>query len=265
MAQCTQLHTNLWKRIKKLIGIFTESLKCIISIFQNPIISSCHVHKCPNKCTRYLGTAQANLKDFQRLADLQQVLDDVKVMRSCEWMAKKKTQVYKTRFPAKLSVFLGETKITQAQILQAVKDNNFFGILKVDIKSPPEVVEKYKRLNFPFIFRNLEISESMLSETILKLAKENNRKFPQTCITLTYNANDFIVTTPLLQFYLQLGMVVTNVYWAIQYVPTKPFEKFVKELVEVRIQSVITENPSLGDRAKFTLNSCVGRFGLSFK
>jgi len=223
------------------------------------------VHKCPNKCTRYLGTNEANIKDLQRVADLQQVLDDVKVMRSCEWIAKKKTQVYKTRFPSKLSAFLGETKIKQEQILEAVKDNSFFGILKIDIKSPPEVIEKYKRLNFPFIFRNLEVFESMLSENILKLAKENKRTFPQPCITLTYNANDFIVSTPLLQFYMQLGMVVTEVYWAIQYVPTKPFEKFVKELVEVRIRSVTTDNPSLGDRAKFTLNSCVGRFGLSFK
>jgi len=61
---------------------------------------------------------------------------------------------------------------------------------------------------------------------------------------------------------LDLGLIVTNVYWALQYVPTKPFEPFVKDLVEVRIRSV-NSNTSVGDRAKFTLNSCVGRFGLN--
>ena len=115
-------------------------------------------------------------------------------------------------------------------------------------------------MNFPFIFQPIEVNEDMLSENLLAQAKKNNRKFPYKCMSLTYNAKNFIVATPLLKFYMGIGMRVNKVHWAMEYVPTKPFQKFVKEMVDIRIRSV-GNNPSLGDRAKFTLNSCVGRFG----
>ena len=218
------------------------------------------MHRCPRNCTESMQSDEEALKDFRRVADLRTELTELKVLYSCEWSKIKKTDSYKNRFPAKLSIFLGDSKITTNKILDAVRNDLFFGIMMVNIETPVEIVKKYERMNFPFIFRKTEITESMVSKKNLKLANENKREFPHSCVTLTHNATNFIVTTPLLQFYLKIGLVVTEIHWAIQYIPTKPFEKFVQELVEVRIASVNT-NASLGDRAKFTLNSCVGRFG----
>ena len=48
---------------------------------------------------------------------------------------------------------------------------------------------------------------------------------------------------------------------SLKYQPTKPFEKFVNDLVEIRIAS-LGVNEALGTRAKFIMNSCVGRFGM---
>ena len=42
------------------------------------------------------------------------------------------------------------------------------------------------------------------------------------------------VITPLLQFYLQKGLVLNHVYWFIQYTPEKCFESFVNSVVEAR-------------------------------
>jgi len=218
----------------------------------------CHVHQCPDHCTKSMQSKEEIRRDYERLADLEVALDELVVMRSCEWQKQRKSLEYRSS----LSSFIGKRKITADQLINAVKNDELFGILKVDIRSPKEVIEKYRRLNFPFIFRELTVTEDMLSETMLNQATKNKRAFPHQCMTLTYNADDFIVTTPLLKFYLEMGMVVTNVYWVLQYVPTQPFEHFVKELVEVRINSV-NVNAALGDRAKFTLNSSVGRFGMN--
>ena len=55
-------------------------------------------------------------------------------------------------------------------------------------------------------------------------------------------------------------MKAHSLSWAIQYIEGSPFSKFVKDMVEISIAAYGNNGP-LGDRAKFTLNSCVGRFG----
>lgn len=164
-------------------------------------------------------------------------------MRSCEWLELKKQISYHSS----LSSFIGKKKITGKQLLDAVQLNDFFGVIKVDLKSPQTLIDKYKFINFPFIFNPVTITEDMVSPEMLKRAKNNGRKFPYSCMTLTYNAENFIATTPLLQFYLSIGMQVTKIHWAIEYIPSKPFSNFVKEMVEIRIQSAGSNAP-LGDR-----------------
>ena len=90
-------------------------------------------------------------------------------------------------------------------------------------------------------------------------AQKRNEKFPQEFNTLTYNAKEIILTSPLIQFYQEIGMKISNVVWAIEYVKGQPFEKFVSEMVELRIKSHETGNTALGTRAKFSMNSTVGR------
>ena len=104
----------------------------------------------------------------------------------------------------------------------------------------------------------------MLDPSILKKAQDQGRSFPYETRTLTWNADGLVIVTPLLRRYLQLGLKIKHIHYAVQYAPTKPFQKFVDELVEIRIKSVGT-NPALGDRAKFTLNSACGRFGLNLE
>lgn len=102
----------------------------------------------------------------------------------------------------------------------------------------------------------------MLHPEILKRAKEQGRTFPYETRTLTWAADELVVVTPLLRRYLQLGLKIKKIHYAIQYAPTKPFRRFVDDLVEVRIKSVGT-NPAKGDRAKYALNSAIGKFGLN--
>ena len=100
------------------------------------------------------------------------------------------------------------------------------------------------------------------SRNIINFQKEN-RKFPQNVLTLAHNADEILIISPLLKFYIELGLTVDKVYYCIQYLENTPFKSFVDQLVDIRVSSVETNNPALGDRAKFCLNSAVGKFGLN--
>ena len=110
-----------------------------------------------------------------------------------------------------------------------------------------------------------------LSDKMKHLAKENSKEFPSETRTLTWNADDIIMTTQMIQFYTEIGMQVSKIRWALHYVPSKPFTTFVNKMVDTRIQAMIATDAdggkdksgkkALGERAKFCLNSCVGRFG----
>lgn len=130
----------------------------------------------------------------------------------------------------------------------------------MDLSAPEEVINRYEHLGFPFIFQKTTVTEEMLSKRMLKQAEDGNRKFPFEALCLTWNAKEFLGVTPLLQFYLEIGFKITKVHYVVNYTRGKPFRKFVKDMVAIRV-SAVGKNKPLGQRAKFTLNSMAGRFG----
>ena len=226
----------------------------------------CRFHKCPFKCpTNCLQTDEEHKIEQDRLDFLHRVLTRLVIMYECEWRAlKEKLKLKEIRddtkiLESRISQFLSQPSVSETEILQAVNEGTFYGIICLDISTPPQVIEKFKHLNFPFIFNNVAVTEDLLSEETLKMAEARKTKFPVMAKTLTWNAENFIGCTPLLRFYLELGMKLENVRWALQYQPGAPFKDFVESLVNVRISAIENDNGPLGERAKFVLNSAVAR------
>ena len=223
----------------------------------------CHWHFCPKNCCKTSKTVEDGQEDQRRLWKIEQSeeIDRLIVKRSCKWEEERKFWIGK--FESEHFCFLNERKISERLILNWIKDDKFFGLVRADVSTPPEVIKEFEHLNFPFIFRKFTVTADMLSETVGRLAKENGKDFPKETRTLTWNAKDIILTTPLIQFYTEIGMKVSNIRWAVQYVPSEPFINFVNKMVDQRIKANSGDKPNkpLGDRAKFCLNSCVGRFG----
>ena len=227
----------------------------------------CRFHQCPFDCGTYsVQTDEEYEKEQDRLNFLRRNLDRLVIIYGCEWKklksrikeqeAKEGTKILQD---SKISQFLSRTSVSEEEILTAAANGTFYGIICLDISTPPEVIEKYEDLNFPFIFNNVPITEDMLSEATQNLAKSRSIKFPVTAKTLTWNAVGFIGCTTLLKFYKELGMELSNVRWALQYERGAPFSDFVNSLVDVRIDAIKNDNGPLGDRAKFVLNSAVAR------
>ena len=226
----------------------------------------CRFHQCPFNCgTTCLQTDEEYEKEQDRIAFLHRNLTRLVVIYECEWVKlKEKLREQEKKLKRKIltstiSQFLSQPSVKEDEILNAVAEGTFYGLICLDITTPPDVIEKYKQLNFPFIFHDVAVSENLLNPETLAMATERKVKFPVTAKTLTWNSTGFIGCTPLLQFYLSLGMKLGNVRWAIQYQKGAPFSEFVNSLVNVRIAAIESNNGSLADRAKFVLNSAVAR------
>ena len=222
--------------------------------------NGCRFHRCPFECgIESVQTDEQYENQLKKLAFLKRNLSIVRVIQGCQWREQKKQLMEQSyKIESDVSPFLCQKKITEENILEAISNGSLYGICCVDIETPNEICEKYKDLNFPVIFNNLEITEDMLNPEMLAAAKNKNLDFPISAKSLSWNSKAYIGCTPLLRFYMQLGMKISNVRWALQYQSAQPFKKFVDSLVEVRIDATRTKNGPLGDRAKFVLNSGVG-------
>ena len=211
----------------------------------------CFFHQCPFNCQKSRQTNAEMLKDVERLTKIKMEVDELVVMRSCQW-EKKQTTI--KPYVAPLSKFLTWKCIKDTDILEAIVRDEFFGIVKVNVRTPLTVIEKYAHLNFPLIFNRVNVDEDMLSDKMKAIAKKCGRQFPHETMTLTWNGDNLILTSDMAKFYLSIGMRITVVHYAVQYVKGRPFKRFVDDLVQIRVSSIGTNAP-LGDRVVFKLEN----------
>ena len=152
-------------------------------------------------------------------------------MRGCEWAVLSQSADVLTQ---ELSSFLFQKSISSDDILTAVQAGQFYGMLKVDVETPGNVIEQYSHLNFPLIFKNVEVTLDMLSPEMQLEVLERKKKMPATYKTLCWNATGIVLASPMIQFYQKIGIKVHNVEWAVEDYESKPFTKFVNKLVDVR-------------------------------
>ena len=113
-------------------------------------------------------------------------------------------------------------------IISAIENDEFFGLIEIDVFAPSEVIEQCKKVNFAPIFNKIPVTREMLSSKMRKRADIYKFKLPtRDQLTLVYEANDYLCTTDMLKFFLQLGMIVTDIKYCIEYQKCKPLEKFV--------------------------------------
>ena len=229
--------------------------------------NGCRYHRCPFECgIKSVQTDEQYEQQRKKKAYLNRVLTKLEIIQGCQWTALKKILVKRGEaIHSKVTPFLGKKTVSESDIISAVADGSFYGFCRVDVTTPNSVAKKFEKLNFPFIFNNVEVLEEHLEPENLADAKERGCKFPQTVKSLSWNSKGFIGCTPLLRFYLKLGMEISNLQWALQYQAAEPFQEFVNSMVEVRINASRTKNGPLGDRAKFVLNSAVGKSNLTLK
>ena len=161
-------------------------------------------------------------------------------MWDCEWW-----RLYKSTNTVKQHIredFPYRRSLTAEQLLEEIREGKLFGYVQCDIELAESLRENFA--NFPPIFKNTFVSKSDLGDLMKNYAEaERFLSQPQKTLISRFTLQTGTLITPLLLFYLQLGLVCPKVHRFVEYTPKKCFNSFVvQSAVDVRGQGV--ENPN---------------------
>ena len=146
-------------------------------------------------------------------------------------------------------------------MLQGIKNNEIFGFIRCDVTSPDAMIQRHLRNGFLFppVITKQIIEDDMLSPFMQTVNKANPLKTKDSSPIQTYHGSSVFLFTPLVQFYLEMGMTITNVTEVVQYVPGKCFLPFANRVVKLR-----SEATRDGDDAKQLTAKLFGNSGKFF-
>ena len=133
-----------------------------------------------------------------------------------------------------------------------------FGYVQCDIEVPEQLKKKFA--NFPPIFENTNVGR----HDIGLLMKDYAEKDGLLCqsgkmLISSYFLKNGSLITPLLLFYLDLGLICNKIYRFVQYIPLKCFNRFVQSAVNSRRETDDNPNSSVvAETMKLLANSSYG-------
>ena len=160
-------------------------------------------------------------------------------------------------------------KITDNLILQGVDTGALFGMVEVDIEVPQEWPHYFKHPTMsPYdyfqemspLFCTTEIHFDAIGEHMQAHIWEYHLSdSPQRLLVGGMKARQILLATPLLQWYLNHGLVVTKIYQVIEFQAKRCFQEFVSEVSDARRQGDINpETAIIADTMKVIGNSGYG-------
>ena len=151
-------------------------------------------------------------------------------MWECEWWNLYKTRTYvkehlRESFPYK-------RPLREESLLEQIRRGKLFDYVQCDIEVPEKLKEKFA--NFPPIFKNSLMQDYAEKQGLLCQ--------PRKMLISVYFLENGTLITPLLLFYLDLGLVCKKIYRFVEYTTVKCFNKFVQSAVDARREG--DENPN---------------------
>ena len=215
----------------------------------------CRFHNCDICDTTCVSNHKFDDRRKQ-LLDLGEVIQ----IKGCEWAKLKRTISFKNSIS---HFFNRKTLIQEDEIFEAVKSGDFFGLIRVDIESPDQVVQKWQKLNFPLIPRHQDIEETMIAPNLVRDMKQRGMTFPlKRTLTLCFNAKNILITTSMAQFYFEQGCKLSNLQNAIEFERATPLKDFVNKATRERIAATRENNEQKQDLYKRIVNASYGRTGM---
>ena len=195
-------------------------------------------------------------QDEMRRDYIQQKGYQIVEMWECEWWSLYKTDAsvkghLRENFPYK-------RPLREEQLLQGIIDGLLFGYFQCDIEVPQHQRSYFS--NFLPIFKNTVVSREDIGTLMREYAeKENNMAQPRRLLISSLRLTNGTIITPLLLFFLTLGLVCKKDHRFVQYTPRNCFNNFVQSAVDARRQR--DENPNysvVAETVKLLVNSSYG-------
>lgn len=119
-------------------------------------------------------------------------------------------------------------------IIHAVKNDLMFGAVELDLHVPDYLKEKFHE--FSPIFINGDVSFDMIGQHMQEYVNEFKlSKKPSRLLLGVMKAKKIFVATPLLKWYLEHGLEVTEIYQTVEFdINSTPFKGFVDKVSNAR-------------------------------
>ena len=183
------------------------------------------------------------------------------VQWGCQWLQEKRhnpeieTHLNKV-FPGRQRK--GKLK-SETQLLDEVRNGTLFGAVEVDLQVPDELKPKFNEMT-P-IFKNVDITINDIGPHMKHFAEEHEcMPRPRRALIGSYKAEKILLATPLLQFYLEQGLVVTKVHQAVQWCSRPCFRGFGDFVSNARREGDRGGSLVVAETAKTVGNAGYGRF-----
>ena len=123
--------------------------------------------------------------------------------------------------------------MNKQQILEAIQEGSLFGLVECDIKVPEHMKDYFSEMT-P-IFKNTKVCLDDIGEAMKKYSEQNKlMSQPRRTLIGSYYGEKILLATPLLQWYLEHGLVVTKIYQVVHYWPEDCFKKFGEEVSQAQ-------------------------------
>ena len=117
--------------------------------------------------------------------------------------------------------------------LDKIKNWSLFGYVQCDLIVPDKLKPKFSI--FRPIFKNADVCRNDIGEYMENYAEENDLlKNPQWLLVSSFKLQNSTIITPLLNFYLSLGLQCTKINRFGECTPRKCFNNFVQSVVDAR-------------------------------
>ena len=225
--------------------------------------NGCRYHKC---------NCQNSLKSPYRDQNYER---DQKLKKICSKHGKH-IEIFECQFD-KLKIRMEENKVscffdkmmrnqlvTQQDIFNKIENGKFYGIICCDVRSPPDVVQRWSQLGWPPIPTHVTPTVDMIQPAIAAEMEKRNVKLEKQ-LTLVFNEKEHVMTTDFFQFYLKKGLKMSNLKWALEYTRDTPVKKFINTMTQHRKDAERNGNKPLVELYKLIVNSSYGSFGLNVR
>ena len=148
-------------------------------------------------------------------------------MWECEWKAyKKDNKTFNAYvYPTEAKYY----RMSEKQILASIEEDKIFGAVEVDIHVPDNLKAHFEEMT-P-IFKNTIVRQDDIGEYMQEFLKETGRTFNDTRYLIgSMFASKILLITPLIQWYMSHGLVVTKIHQVIEFSPKQCFQNFADDV-----------------------------------
>ena len=121
----------------------------------------------------------------------------------------------------------------ESTILNAVLNDNFFGLLEVDIHVPDHLHSYFEEM--PPLFCNTEVKFEDMGTFMQKYVRDHGLSDkPRRLLFSGMRADKIMLSSPYLKWLMQKGLKVTKLHQVVEYSPKRCFTHFVQEVSDAR-------------------------------